>query len=79
MTYYYVAQQQRGGEQAGRKQGAERGYGTSEGMRVGGHGEGGVGGVGAGGSESQGQGQAEDGGVPPSYDQAVRGDHKVQT
>lgn len=81
MTYYYVSGQ--GGQQAqgapaqgGRGQWVQpggqvqpqpqpqRGYGTVQGMSAG-EGEG---------SAGQGQGQ-----VPPSYEQAVKGDHKVQT
>lgn len=51
--YRYV-----GGPQQG--QGQQRGYGTVQGTRQEGGGEGGA-------------------SVPPSYEQAVKGDHKVQT
>lgn len=44
---------------------SQRGYGTTQSTAVPGE-------------QQRGEGSAE-GGVPPSYDQAVRGDHKVQT
>lgn len=81
MTYYYVSGQ--GQEPQGSRgqwqstQGAQRGYGTTN-----------AGGMNTdGGSSSQTQGQSSGGAaegssaqqVPPSYEQAVKGDHKVQT
>ncbi|SLM36346.1 Proteolipid membrane potential modulator [Lasallia pustulata] len=74
VTYYYVAQ--RGGEEHRGGQGqrggdgrAHGGYGTvGESMRVGGRGEG-----------AQPGGSAYAGAVPPSYEQAVGADNKVQT
>lgn len=73
MTYYYVnrrdaeaAGSRREGAGAQREGAAQRGYGTTEGM----------GQSGPSGAHEEG---LEQGGVPPSYEQAVRGDHKVQT
>ncbi|MCJ1369151.1 hypothetical protein MMC20_000359 [Loxospora ochrophaea] len=72
VTYYYVGQAEQGGQQQQQQQQQQRGYGTNEGgMRVGQSGSGA-------GNASGGQEQAQ-GGVPPSYEQAVAGDHKVQT
>ena len=89
VTYYYVAhgappqQHQQQNQQQSRKQQQQRGYGTNDGMRVEGPKQDG--------RHSQQQQQQESGvleerdgqgssaGVPPSYEQAVRGDHKIQT
>lgn len=71
VTYYYVAQ-----GPVSRSQQQQRAYGTNEGMRVerpkqdGQAQESGV--------EEQGD-QGSSAAVPPSYEQAVKGDHKVQT
>lgn len=66
VTYYYVAQSgQRGGEEQ-----RHGGYGTTgESMRVGGRGE----------RSAQAGGSKHAGAVPPSYEQAVGADNKVQT
>ena len=70
VTCYYVSQSPN--EQHPRQQGMaqgqqqQRGYGTTENMTVPQQ------------QQQGGEGSAE-GGVPPSYEQAVRGDHKVQT
>ncbi|KAL8796151.1 MAG: hypothetical protein Q9195_001484 [Heterodermia aff. obscurata] len=75
VTYYYVSGQAGGQQQAPAQGGrgqwvqpapqpAPRGYGTVEGMRAG---------------EGEGEGSAGQAQVPPSYEQAVKGDHKVQT
>ena len=66
-------QEQRGQWQGGQ---AQRGYGTVEDMNAGSssqaQGEGNVG-------QTQGGGEENNAQVPPSYEQAVKGDHKVQT
>ena len=77
MTYYYVS-----------GDGQRMGDGAAPGGRMGpqgGRGEGGYGGVqvgsgtgGQGSSQGPSQGPSQ-GAVPPSYDDAVKGDHKVQT
>ena len=82
VTYYYVsgqAQQAQGdpaqgsrgqwNQQGGQQQ--QRGYGTQGPMNAQSSQGGASGGV-------EGSGSAQ-GGVPPSYEQAVKGDHKVQT
>lgn len=72
VTYYYVDHRPDG--EALRQQGLpreqqqpqpQRGYGTTGGMS-------------APAQQQEGEGSAE-GGVPPSYEQAIKGDHKVQT
>lgn len=71
VTYYYVSRrdQQRGGQGGGGAGGQQRAYGTTEGMNA------------AAPPAQAGQQGSSGGGdvVPPSYEQAVRGDHKVQT
>ncbi|KAK4696562.1 hypothetical protein P7C71_g1387, partial [Lecanoromycetidae sp. Uapishka_2] len=72
VTCYYISQgpNEQQLRQQGTPQGQQqpRGYGTTDSMRV---------------PQPQQQSQGEqgpaEGGVPPSYEQAVRGDHKVQT
>ena len=79
VTYYYVNHRPSG--EALRQQGSpqgqphsyvsgpqqQRGYGTTEGMRVPPQQQ-----------QQEGEGSTE-GGVPPSYEQAIKGDHKVQS
>ena len=79
VTYYYVAQGSQCGHGSGNAhhgpRGEQRGYGTNNNGNI------------QGGSQQQQQGpsQAQGGssqlgdGVPPSYQEAVRGDNKVQT
>lgn len=88
VTYYYVAQgpvpsQHQQQNQQGHKQQPQRGYGTTnENMRVEGPKH-----DGRHSQQQQESGVLEEGrdaqgssaGVPPSYEQAVRGDHKIQT
>jgi len=73
VTYYYVNHrpneealgQQRLPQGQRHPQQSQRGYGTTQGTAVPGE-------------QQRGESSAE-GGVPPSYEQAVKGDHKVQT
>lgn len=70
VTYYYVnrREQQQGGQGGGGAGGQQRAYGTTEGMNA------------APPAQADQQGSSGGGdGVPPSYEQAIRGDHKVQT
>ena len=72
VTYYYVTREE---ERVGAGRGGVSG-------REGGYGGVGQGGVPVGGRREGGQGVGEGlsrGAVPPSYDDAVKGDHKVQT
>ncbi|MCJ1427357.1 hypothetical protein MMC29_005260 [Sticta canariensis] len=72
VTYYYVSRRdlQQGGQGGGAGAGGQqRAYGTTEGMNA-------AAPPAQAGQQGQSSGEA---GVPPSYDQAVRGDHKVQT
>lgn len=69
MSYYYVGpaqQQQQQGQGHGQQGQQQRGYGATSHNMV---------------PERQQQsgGEGASAGVPPSYEQAVRGDHKVQT
>lgn len=66
ITYYYVNRRDQQQDGAG---GQQRAYGTTEGMNT------------AAPPPQAGQQGSSNGGegVPPSYEQAVRGDHKVQT
>lgn len=87
VTYYYVAHgappqhQQQQHQRQGQRQQQQRGYGTNENMRTEqpkrddrqSQQESGVE------EERDGDGQGSSAAVPPSYEQAVRGDHKVQT
>ncbi|MCJ1225045.1 hypothetical protein MMC12_001694 [Toensbergia leucococca] len=75
VTYYYVNQEQsraagRGGREVRTERGPQRGYGTNEGAGAG---------APAPAAQTQGQPQAGENAIPPSYEQAVGGDHKVQT
>ena len=79
VTYYYVNHRQSGEalRQQGLPQGQphtyvsgpqqQRGYGTTEGVRVPPQ------------QQQQGGERSAEGGVPPSYEQAIKGDHKVQS
>lgn len=82
VTYYYVAhgpppppQQQR----QGRRQQQQRAYGTNESVRVERPKQDGRQSQQESGVEEDRDVQGSSAGVPPSYEQAVRGDHKVQT
>lgn len=74
VTYYYVSERPSG--ERPRQQ--QRGYGTTENLPPP---ESGVAKTGSHHSNAPvaGPGESSAGGVPPSYDQAVRGDHKIQT
>lgn len=87
VTYYYVshgpaaAGSQQGGQQGGQQQQQKkRGYGTNDAMRVEQPKQAlqAPGGQWSGTEEGQ-EGSSGASGVPPSYEQAVKGDHKVQT
>lgn len=82
VTYYYVAQgpvPSQHQQQQGRRQQQQRAYGTNENIRVEGPKQDGRQPQQESGVVEERDGQGSSAGVPPSYEQAVRGDHKVQT
>ena len=72
VTYYYVAHGQPAARSHQHHQ-QQQGYGTNDGMRVERPNK-----AQRNDAEEQGQGSSA-AAVPPSYEQAVKGDHKVQT
>lgn len=74
MTYYYVSDRP-----SGERAQQNKGYGTTDRMQASPQESGVAKGQQRSAPPRENAGESSAGGVPPSYDQAVRGDHKVQT